>query len=258
MKKLMFAALIVAAVGCNKPAPPAATSSPGPSATSSTMPSASPAAQADGQDLVGALQPDVQLDRDSYYPGDQIKVMAVATGQKDGAWVGVVPASVPHGKEEENDAHDLCFFYLNSGKDTLVAPKEVGDYDVRMNSDDSNGVELASRSFKVVTDPNPVKAAKILWKPSGKVAPEAQLEVPFEVPVDFPQDAWIGLLPSAVEHGSETVGDKNDKAYAYLEGAGRGIVKLKVPSEVGKYDLRLYDTNYGKELDSVSFEVGTN
>lgn len=250
MKKLMFAAMLLATVGCNKPTVPV----PSPSPVAAT----SAPAQGGEQDMVGALQPDVQLDRDSYYPGDQIKVMAVATGVKERAWVGVVPSSVPHGKEEENDAHDLCYFYLDSGKDTLVAPPEPGDYDVRMNSDDNNGVELASRSFKVVADPNPVKAAKILWTPSGPVAPGTELKVTFEAPLDLPKDAWIGLLPSSVAHGSEKVGDESDKAYAYLEGVGRGSVSLLVPGEPGKYDLRLYDTDNGKEVDSVSFEVSTN
>lgn len=184
-----------------------------------------------------------------------MKVTVAASDLKDGAWAGVVPSSVPHGQEAVNDEHDSSFFHINSGKDVLIAPKEPGDYDVRLNSDDQDGVELASVSFKVTEDPNPVKEPKILWEANEPQTGDSELEVSFEVPLDFPADAWIGVVKSDVEHGSEQVNDENDLAYAYLENVSRGKIKLKLPTEPGKYDLRMFDTDNGKEVHSVSFEI---
>ncbi|MCA9266428.1 MAG: hypothetical protein KDA60_21360, partial [Planctomycetales bacterium] len=68
------------------------------------------------------------------------------------AWVGVIPAGIPHGTEAVNDAHDISYVYVEGiTQDTVMlpVPLEDGVYDVRLNSTDDNGVELASARFSV-------------------------------------------------------------------------------------------------------------
>lgn len=258
--RFLVGAAIVGMVGCQKAPteiPQSDSGTPLMSVTASPSVSITPlsAETSTATPLAESGSPQIKLDKESYFPGEQMKVTITATGLKEGAWAGVVPSSIPHGEEAVNDEHDLNFIYVDSGKDILVAPKEVGDFDVRLNSSDTDGVELASLSFKVVQDTTPITEPRILWTSSAPIYGGSELDVAFEVPLDFPSDAWIGLLKSEIEHGSEATGDEHDLSYAYLENVNRGKVRLLVPNEPGKYDLRMYDTDNGQEVHHVSFEV---
>lgn len=115
----------------------------------------------DGKVLSRALKIEAQtgsdaslsLSRDRYAPGDAIVVNFKASADyADNAWIGIIPSRVPHGSEAENDRHDLSYQYLGkrtSGSMTFIAPKDVGDYDLRMHDSDNNGREVASVSFRV-------------------------------------------------------------------------------------------------------------
>lgn len=99
----------------------------------------------------------LSLSRDRYAPGDAIVVnFKASAGYADNAWIGIIPSRVPHGSEAENDRHDLSYQYLKkraSGSMTFIAPKEAGDYDLRMHDSDNNGREVASVSFRVSPAP---------------------------------------------------------------------------------------------------------
>lgn len=252
MKKMLSIVLATSwlFVGCqDKPLPQ---STP----TSAPAVSASPQSTEESTGLTGALQADVQLQKESFRPGDEIEVMAVATGLKDSAWVGVIPSAIPHGKEADNDANDLGYKHLkDQNRLILVAPTKPGKYDVRLNDSDEDGVELASRSFTVEEDPAPVKQAKILWEVVDVTSGD-ELKVGFEVPLSYSESAWLGIVPTDTAHGEEAVGDPANLGYEYLGRRSRGNVILKAPSEVGNYDLRIYDDDAdGKEAASVSFTV---
>lgn len=251
MKKYLIGLAIVGAFGC-QPAPQT------PSAPqSATTPAPLSSRTADTETtLTGALQADVQLDRESYLPGDQIHVTVIAVGLTDTAWVGVVPSDIPHGSEEENDAHDLGYLRVGEEPIVLLAPAEPGDYDVRLNDSDDAGKEVASRSFKVTVDPAPVEEPKLLWQPPQAVVAESSISVEFEAPLSFPEDAWIGIVPSSTAHGEEAVNDSANLGYQHLNKRSRGKVTLTAPTEPGSYDVRMFDTDSdGKEVASVTFEV---
>ncbi len=87
-------------------------------------------------------------------------------------------------------------------------------------------------------------------------APGEQIEVYFTAPSSFPSNAWVGIIPSDVSHGSEAENDKYDVAYRYLDGLTSGVLTFKAPDEPGSYDFRMHDTDSdGKEVASVTFTV---
>lgn len=247
-KTILLAVALLSLAGCQgaKPADqPNSTPAPNSTATAS-----------EGE-VSGALQADVQLMQEVYYPGDQIEVMAVATNLKDSAWVGIVPTSVPHGEEKTNDANDLGYVYLkDNDRVLLVAPSEPGNYDVRLNDDDNDGKEVASRTFKLEVDPNPVAEAKLTWDGEEKVPAGETFEVQFEAPLSFEAKAWIGIVPTDTAHGEEAVGDAANLGYEHLGGRSRGSVVLRAPTTPGTYDVRFYDSDAeGKEVGSVAVTV---
>ena len=101
--------------------------------------------------------------------------------------------------------------------------------------------------------------------PSGTLelgSEKEEFEAGADVKVKFtaanvPKDAWIGVIPSDVEHGDADRNDDHDVSYKYLKGKTKGSMTFNAPSKAGKYDLRLnnQDNTGGKELTSVSFTV---
>lgn len=72
---------------------------------------------------------------------------------KDNAWIGIVPADVPHGSEEKNDEFDTDYFYFDgkASGDTFSFKNdylEPGEYTLRINESDDGGAELAWIGFK--------------------------------------------------------------------------------------------------------------
>ena len=87
-------------------------------------------------------------------------------------------------------------------------------------------------------------------------APGEDISVHFTAPPGYSGNAWVGIIPSSVAHGSEAENDKYDIAYQYLEGRTSGTLVFKAPTQPGNYDFRMNDSdNGGKEVASVSFTV---
>ncbi|MEL6178339.1 MAG: hypothetical protein AAFS10_05270 [Myxococcota bacterium] len=77
---------------------------------------------------------------------------------------------------------------------------------------------------------------------------------------NVPKDAWVGIIPSDIEHGDADKNDDHDVAYQHLDGKTKGTLRFTAPSKSGKYDFRLNekDSDGGIELASVSFTVKNN
>lgn len=91
----------------------------------------------------------ITLPKTTYAPGEALEATFMSTEELDAyAWIGVIPAETPHGREKENDAADVAYMYLEkktSGIVELNAPTTPGRYDLRLNSSDNeDGVELAT------------------------------------------------------------------------------------------------------------------
>lgn len=86
--------------------------------------------------------------------------------------------------------------------------------------------------------------------------PGDEIVVTYKVPAEFEDDAWVGLIPSEVEHGDEEVCDEFDLDFHLIGDEKEAEVIFYAPEELGMYDIRLFDSDFeGKEILSVSFEV---
>ena len=95
-----------------------------------------------------------------------------------------------------------------------------------------------------------------IWLEKTTFAPNEEINVHFTAPASFPSNAWIGLIPSNVPHGDETVNDQNDMDYEYISGRTSGVMTFKAPETAGSYDFRMNDNdNSGTEVGHVSFTV---
>jgi hypothetical protein len=82
--------------------------------------------------------------------------------------------------------------------------------------------------------------------------------VTFKAQGGLDNHAWIGLIPSETEHGSESVNDQYDVSYQYLNGKTSGQLTFIAPQQKGSFDFRLNESDSktnAKELASVSFTV---
>lgn len=90
-----------------------------------------------------------------------------------------------------------------------------------------------------------------------RYTPGEAIVVDFTAPGSYAGDAWIGIIPSQIPHGSEAENDRHDLTYQYLQKRTAGSMSFVAPAAPGNYDLRLHDTdNNGREVASVSFQVG--
>lgn len=196
------------------------------------------------------------LDKKVFAPGENITLHFEVTQQvAQNAWIGIIPSHVAHGSEAENDKYDLTYQYLKgltSGVLSFKAPTQLGSYDFRMNDSDNNGKEIASVSFQVG---KPVASLSLEKK---NFSEGEEIRVIFIAGENFSNNAWIGIIPSNIAHGSEAENDKNDLSYQYLKGSQSGVLIFKAPTKPGSYDFRMHDTDSsGKEVASITFTVGS-
>jgi len=68
--------------------------------------------------------------------------------------------------------------------------------------------------------------------------------------------SWVAIIPSQIPHGQEEANAHNLKSeMLLLRNTAGDAVRFKAPNEAGTYDVRMSDTQSGKELASASFEV---
>ena len=202
--------------------------------------------------------PSLWMDTLEFAPNESIVLHFTAPpGLPTNAWIGIIPSNVPHGDESVNDQHDISYQYLDgmtSGTMTFSAPTTPGTYDFRMHDTDSGGVELKSATFTVVFSGGGPGASLILSK--TVFSPGESMTVSFTAPPGLPTNGWIGIIPSSVSHGDESVNDQHDISYQYMDGMTSGTMTFSAPAMIGTYDFRMNDSDSGgRELTSVTFVV---
>lgn len=102
------------------------------------------------------------LEKTHFIPGEEIVVHFTApAGFPPNAWIGLVPAGVPHDFEVIEDQYDVMLDTIQyghlDGKTAevliFIAPKKPGMYDFRMYEGEPNGPEAGSMSFFVESKP---------------------------------------------------------------------------------------------------------
>ncbi len=87
-------------------------------------------------------------------------------------------------------------------------------------------------------------------------AAKEEIRVPFTASSGYAENAWVGIIPSHIRHGSESENDQYDLAYTYLNKRTSGTLVFTAPGK-GAYDFRMHDTDSnGPEVASISFTVG--
>lgn len=206
------------------------------------------------------LAQNIELEQVDFRSGGVIRVHFTApTGMPEDAWLGIIPSNVPHGSEARNDKHDVAYQYLKGrtmGTLTFHAPSKAGTYDFRMHNTDNDGKEIASVSFTVDQVDNSMHYDAFLQLDQSVYAPGSRINLHFTAPGSFAGDAWIGVVPADIPHGSEAENDKHDLSYQYLQKRTAGSLTFMAPSEPGEYDFRMHSSDKnGKEVFSVSFVV---
>lgn len=87
-------------------------------------------------------------------------------------------------------------------------------------------------------------------------SPGEEIKVFFTAPPGLVEgSAWIGIIPSNVQHGSELVNDQHDMTYQRFKGTSGSLI-FKAPEQPGSYDFRMNDSDSGgREIASVTFVV---
>ena len=86
-------------------------------------------------------------------------------------------------------------------------------------------------------------------------APGESIRVQFSTSGNWARDAWIGIIPSNIPHGSEPVNDQHDITYQYIEKRTSGVMVFTAPGP-GHWDFRMNDADSnGREVGHVSFTV---
>lgn len=199
----------------------------------------------------------VSTNNSEYAPGDEIKISYTCEGTFDpkSAKIVIIPSDKPHEVIPANASSFIRTYYLGetkSGEITLVAPRDAGNYDVRMINRDSSGTEVSSTSFVVAGEGN---TAIELSVEKNSYAVGEVMKVTYKAPVAWETHAWLGIIPNDIKHGDAAEADKHDVGWKYIEGRNGATVDMYAPTVAGKYNIRMFESNSGKEHKSVTFTV---
>jgi TonB family protein len=150
-------------------------------------------------------------------------------------------------------------FKINTAKDPVEGIKREYIYASREGKKMVSVKKVVVLDGKVTAITRPEKEE--LTKPAltcnpKVVKPGGIILVDFTAPSDYPSNAWVGIVPSHISHGLETVNDYYDVSYKYLKNRARGALFFTAPMKPGDYDFRMNESDDGgKEVCSISFKV---
>lgn len=197
------------------------------------------------KDVQWTGKPQIALDSDKYEAGKPIPVVFNAMPEwSPKAWIGLVPASTPHGNSHDNDKHDLQYVRLMQRKTgfwTVLAPKKPGKYELRMidgNGDSSK--EQAVAAFEAILPADQANKKPSLELSFDQVMPYDVLLVSYQARMDWAPDAWFGIVPVNAPKGSSEA-FKASLVNRKLKNAAEGATDFGIPNKPGKYEVRMYD-----------------
>ena len=93
----------------------------------------------------------LEIAKSRYFSNEEIVIDFTVPELSHDAWMGIVPAEIPHGDEAVNDEHDVSYKYLQGatiGEFSFPNPG-LGDWTIRLHDKDEGGRELAYVEFNV-------------------------------------------------------------------------------------------------------------
>ncbi len=86
--------------------------------------------------------------------------------------------------------------------------------------------------------------------------PGETITIEFTARQCYGNTAWIGIVPSAIQHKNEPQSNRNKIARKFMERQTSGSFTFTAPQKTGSYDFRMFDSeSNGNEVQSVSFTV---
>jgi hypothetical protein len=181
------------------------------------------------------LEPELKLEKAGFFTGEKITVRFQAPSTyAANAWVGLIPSTVPHGSEAENDKNDLSKQHLGnrtSGELTFTVPASPGIYDLRMNDTDDGGSEVASVTFAVEGGSSGQASGVNLRTLKRTYAVGEPVDIEFSGLPGYSQD-WITVVPA-------TAPDNSQGEWFYAGGMKSGIHTFS-GLQPGSYEVRVY------------------
>ena len=202
----------------------------------------------------------INLSKPSFKGNEGIDFTFVAPELPDDAWIGIVPAGIPHGDEAVNDEHETSFKYLEGrtrGGFTLPNPGP-GQWTLRMHDTDNNGRELAYVAFTVEMDSSDSSTSPSLSTETGRIAPGSPITVSFSG-ASGDASNWIGIYrkeaPSDAENHHGNWLYVNGSQTTMNEGLKEGSVTFPGGMDEGDYEARLFASNGYELLASTGITV---
>ena len=202
----------------------------------------------------------INLSKSSFKGNEGIDFTFVAPELPNDAWIGIVPAEIPHGDEAVNDEHETSFKYLEGrtrGGFTLPNPG-TGQWTLRMHDTDNNGRELAYAAFTVETASSDAPTSPSLSTETGRITPGSPITVSFS---GASGDAlnWIGIYrkeaPSDAENHHGNWLYVNGSQTTVNERLKEGSVTFPGGMGAGEYEARLFANNGYELLASTGITV---
>ncbi len=189
----------------------------------------------------------MKIEKDVYAPGEKITVNLEWTGIPDSsAWVGIIPADIPHGDEYVNDDADVAYIYLTENEGSAFTFRtllEAGKYTLRVNENDGGGPELAWCAFTVEGEAVQEDEQQSESE-EGAAAANGEV-IDFTVGIDGVPVEWQKGIGEEL-YGMEVSADGSDFSTGYLQKFGN------VSEEDYTKLIAYFDTlTYIEKLDSV-------
>lgn len=206
---------------------------------------------------------EIVLLKDDYDPGEEIKIAyTLKSDTKKEGWIGIAPSGAAGGQKPGSDANiETKNINKDIGVLTFNAPKEPGDYQITMTTKNGqNEPEEITKVSVTVVDPEAEKrnisASIELDKDKDTYAPGENITITYTAPSTFDKTAWIGLVPSIIEHDNERINYQESIMKKELAGNTSGKMTFKAPDMPGVYNFRMYNsTTNGQEVEDVKIIV---
>lgn len=205
-----------------------------------------------GDDMIAEMKADetTTLEEESFSSIDGYSV-EVYSGQVDIEGTPVSFKAVYFPLDEITDSeYEMVFLAMYTMEDEAAVEAEMDAIvnSIKIDEEGISRITALDESYLALTD-----------NYDGVFEPGEMISVEYYIPEEFINNSpWIGIVPSDIEHGSESVNDQYDSDYVYLYDA-EGIITMNAPNEPGYYDFRMNDSDYdGIEVTYLTFEVSSS